>query len=140
MKSKYIRKIYFKGAENEKTLEDLIKKIYKNLHFPITYSNKALTTIQCRSGAARSFGDLRRLALTYFPNSTEQELAKIIYQLNKEQGLFPTFCLTVRKMVFNRGQSYIKKRMEDYMHFYKDKVGADKYSFNMIKKFANADS
>jgi len=140
MKGKYIRKIYIKGLESEKTLKDLMKKLYQKDYFPKTYSNKALTTQQCREGAARSFGDLRKIALTYFPESTEQELAKIIYELNKDLGIYPTFCPTVRKIVFNRGFNYLKGNIESHLIGIQNKVGVDKYSFNMIKQFANADS
>lgn len=132
-----LRKLYYKGAENAKTLKSLIKNAF--LHgsgFPQTFTNKRYEGNQCRAGANRSFGDLLRLSRTYFPNTTQIELAKLIFELSKEIKIYAQFCHTVNKVVFRKSYDYQNISLEQYIDVYEDKVGVDKYSFNMIKKLA----
>ena len=132
-----LRKLYYKGAEDAKTLKSLIKNAF--LHgsgFPQTFTNKKYEGNQCRAGANRSFGDLFRLSRTYFPKTTQEELAKLIFELGREIKLYAQFCHTVNKVVFRKSYTYQNISLEQYIDGYKDRVGADKYSFNMIKKLA----
>lgn len=49
--------------------------------FPETFHNKECTYFQCHA-ARRSFEDLFDISQTYFPETTEEELAKLLFQLN----------------------------------------------------------
>lgn len=102
-------KIYFKGGEKAKTLKELFsigfcvdggythfdyKYIYK---FKPTYKNKSLSNLECKE-AYRSFPDLYKIAQTYFPDASKEEVAYII--LNKIDYMYCIYCNDIQKFVF----------------------------------------
>lgn len=134
-----LRRLYYKGGRSKKTLKDLIKDGFaENGGFVQTFTNSKYTGNQCKKDANRSFGDLLRLARTYFPKTTREELATLLYKLNEEIKLYAQFCHTVNKVVFRKGQSYQSITLDYYINnaYNGNLVGADKYSFNMIKQLA----
>lgn len=131
-------KIYFKTRKKIKNLEELIKNGYTNYSkktFRTTYKNSKLTTQECHS-ARRSFEDLLKISRTYFPETTEKELAKLLFKLNEDINLTCSYCNTINKLVFYKSYHYAWQNINIHTTGYEDKKGKGKYSFNMIKELA----
>lgn len=102
--------------------------------FKETFKDPKCTIPECHP-ARRSFGDLLDICRTHFPNTTEQELAKVMFELHDEIGLGGSVCGTINKPVFFvRGKglafdTYFQGPSRTYK-------GKSKYSFKMIEDFA----
>ena len=72
--------IYFKNADKAKDLEELLKLGFdQNSFFSRTYLDKEFTELQCKP-ARRGFSDLLQISQTYFPETIENDLAKILVE------------------------------------------------------------
>lgn len=95
--------IYLKNLPNDiLNIEDLLSYGFTNYQFAPTFYDKECTLLQCRS-ANRSFEDLLEICKTYFPNTTEVDLAKTLFNLNKKIRLHSLFCIDINKVVFYKG-------------------------------------
>lgn len=95
--------IYFKITNEElekiKDIKDLIlyhKSLSPIGYFNTTYFDKECTKQQCHS-ARRSFYDLLDICKTYFPKTTEEELAHFLVN---EQNISCFYCRDIQKVVF----------------------------------------
>lgn len=96
--------IYFQGGEEARSLKELIMMGYRNPngYFAKTYSDEECIQPQCHSGR-RSFLDLYECAVTYFPNTTREELAYILFHECPQMRTL--YCNTINKLVFVRDNS-----------------------------------
>lgn len=133
-------KIYFKTRkkpENIKDIKELLKSGYTKTQyggFKKTFKNPELTIPECHS-ARRSFGDLLYICRTYFPKTTEKELAKTIFELNQEIGLGASICGTIQKTVF------VRRAASSPIDIYvcnKAYRGKGKYSLDDIQKLSQS--
>ncbi len=94
-------KIYLNTKKEFKNIEELIQYGYTRNQekFKRTYLDPKCKIQDCHP-ARRSFGDLLLICKTYFPKTTEKELAKALFSLNKKTGLRASFCGTINKLVF----------------------------------------
>jgi len=92
-----------------KTVEEFVYWYYDN-HNPATYHNETcrFNQLQCMAGCNRSFGDMLELCATYFPGTTEEDLAYIWKDLCIK-GRLNTFCCPD----INRIVSYFEFLEED---------------------------
>lgn len=130
-------KIYFKKNKEFDDIEELLEYGYKgyNSSFKPTYIKTEKTTFQECHPARRSFGDLLIICRTYFPETTEKQLAKTIFKLNKKIGLRASYCSTINKVVFlkDRKNSPIDRHMTPSQ---KVKKGYGTHTFNEIVNLA----
>lgn len=119
-------------------VEQLLNFGYYNGFFPVTYKDPEFTEVEFRS-ARRSLSDLILIAKTYFPETTPEQVAYILYY--KIEGLRCFFCPTAGKVVFVKG--YITKYKSSGHATYEravggpsDRVGSDGYSYDIIKQMA----
>ena len=98
--------IYFEGGDKAKNLQELLELgfsyyaaycapgMYKFKH---TFLDKECTRHDCWY-ARRSFGDLLEITQTYFPETTEEDLAySLIYKLKDS---YARLCHEINKVVF----------------------------------------
>lgn len=91
--------IYFKQAKGAIDVEDLFKKGFAEGYFHKTYTDPECTSEQCHF-ARRSFKDLVEIAQTYFPETTEEQVANALVDKYK-----CFFCGGIKKWVFfNHGE------------------------------------
>lgn len=133
--------IYFKSRKKPKNMsgiKELLRSGYTGRNdgtFKQTFEDEACTIPECHP-ARRSFGDLLAICKTHFPKTTEKELAKVVFELNKEIGLGGSYCNTIEKPVFFvRGVK--DERSFIFGREYDRKKGVSKYSFNSIKNLVN---
>lgn len=130
-------KIYFKQKPGKRRgIKSLLKMGFENPYsFKRTFKDPEYTKLEFRS-ARRSFGDLLLICKTYFPNTTEEKLAKTLLELHKEIGVRASYCTTINKVVFFKdpakvsfgyGVNGLQKRLK----------GEGTHSFNEILKLAN---
>ncbi|MFA9239461.1 MAG: hypothetical protein ACEQSQ_06170 [Candidatus Paceibacteria bacterium] len=133
-------KIYFKtGKVKIRDIKHLLKIGYSSrsgVEFKKTYRDPECTILECHS-ARRSFGDLVLICKTYFPETTEKEVAKTLFELNNEIGVRASYCHTINKLVFLKSV-YDKGQGLDcnLKYSYFNKKGCGNYSYNNIKKLA----
>ena len=91
--------IYFKSKRTFKDIEELLTYGYSRYAecFKPTYDER--NQYQCHP-ARRSFGDLLNICRTYFPKTTEKQLAKTIFSLHTSIKLRASYCNTIDKLVF----------------------------------------
>lgn len=125
-------KIYFKYGDTAESLEDLFRIGFRYDFFAETFKDKDLSIQECHS-ARRSFGDLCKIARTYFPDATDEEVAHII---TTEYSSF--FCPGIRKVIFlketdkNLGEFHLRCGAE----YNANLLGDDGYSYMNIKEKA----
>lgn len=109
--------IYVRDVEGATTLYNFINECYPSFRFVETYCDEACTELQCRE-AYRSFEDLLEISRTYFPGTTEEQLAKVLFELNLV-GLEASYCHEIQKVVFSM--------FRDFRHvcFYEDFLDDD---------------
>lgn len=130
--------IYLKTKKKFKDIEDLVEYGYKipNAYgFKPTFKNKECSIFECHQNAYRSFDGLLEICQTYFPETTDKDLAKLIFKLHKKIGLIPSYCGTIKKIVFEK---HIPSKTIDinnnlYLCEY-TKKGDGTHSWNMIVK------
>jgi hypothetical protein len=117
--------IYLRDGEMAASLEDLMNNCfitddtlnsmgYMQSHkCKETYLNPECTELQCK-GARRSFGDLLILARTYFPETTEEQLAKLLHEFFLKRQIRALYCHNISRIVFCRGSHdmFIDRRLE----------------------------
>lgn len=119
------------------SLEDLLCGGWPghNQNFVETYKDEECTDTQC-GRARRSFEDLLEISRTYFPETTEIELAKTLQELGNKYNLIATFCGDINKIVFWRWDT-VKSYKNDLFHFIEDSKrntkGNSPYSANDIQ-------
>jgi len=132
-------KIYFrsrKKPENMTGIKELLQNGYSGKYdgnFKPTYSDPKCQNQECHP-ARRSFDDLLTICKTYFPKTTQKELAKTLFELNEEIGLGGSYCITINKPVFfKRGI----KNINSFMFNNRETVkGKSKFSFSQIKSLS----
>ena len=79
-----------------------------DIGFPKTYTARNFheRSKQCSSGRARSFGDLLKIANTYFEGTTPQELMRVIVSLidTKDEGIMLIYCPNINKIVLHTNE------------------------------------
>lgn len=129
-------KIYFKigkKLENITDIKQLLRIGYSKNggSFKRTYKDPECTMQECHP-ARRSFGDLLSICRTYFPRTPEKEVAKVLFELNREIGLGGSYCNTIHKPVFFvRGREYPLNLY--FQGTEANRKGKSKYSFKMIE-------
>jgi len=111
------KKIYFKDAENTKTITELLQAGYSTGYFQTTYKNKECTISQCHQSARRSFEDLLSITRTYFPRTSEIRLMQALIYID-----IPFyFCGYIKKIVFHisgsftiDGSKFLKSNVGDF--------------------------
>lgn len=80
------------------SLSDFVKELITNFVVDNnTYENNVL---QCPSDRNRSFGDLYRITLSYYPNTTVKEMYLIINSLINDGVICSIICSTIGKRVY----------------------------------------
>jgi hypothetical protein len=93
-------KIYFlEGEKAENTKELLINGYGIYYKFQPTFFDPECTKQQC-DYARRSFGDLLNICTTYFPETTEMDLMRVLIDLFKSQKIRGLYCNDIGKPVF----------------------------------------
>lgn len=137
--------IYLKKDGTEFTnVYDLLKFGYTQYgekswgeRFVKTYSDPECTQLECKA-ARRSFDDLLTISRTYFPETTEVELAKTLEQLRKERVVFCLFCPDIERVVFYRSTGYGHDSFKNGVNEnYHDREGTSNYSLNTILGLIN---
>lgn len=99
------KKLYIELSKTKetKTVRDLIDSLYREVetgkrrrYARPTYTGVKCTRVECNAGR-RSFEDLLTLARTYFPDTTEEELMKVL----KSIRIKFYFCNQIKKAVFH---------------------------------------
>lgn len=111
MEKLYIRPADMPDMKNICTPEAFIKALYIKKPgeyvpmFPATYSARNFHTKSrtCEYNKARSFGDLLKVANTYFENVTPQQLLRTLYSMIdlSSKGCMLIYCPDVQKIVFH---------------------------------------
>jgi hypothetical protein len=118
---------YYTDAGNEKHEKQFIK----------TYSDKKLTVLQSKP-AFRSFSDLLAICQTYFPGTTETELALVLERLARNEGVYGQYCNLIDKPVFAIRADEIDGKLFDDEDLEDDeiaeRVGEDGYTIAYIQK------
>ena len=133
--------IYIKNA-NTNSLKRLLSKGWAGDYqsFVETYNDKECKDIEC-GRARRSFEDLLEISRTYFPETTEIELAKTLQELGNKHNLIASFCGDINKLVFWKWV-FIKPYKNDLLHYVddskRDTKGNSPYSANDIQELINS--
>lgn len=138
-------KLYCKIERGEKTIKEYLLEFFKAPYLATphlimgheTYFDEALQAQQCHR-AHRSFEDLYSLITTYYEDTTKEDLAKILFELNKEGRLKSGFCGHIYKWVF-RGvmiDDYVASFNEISYKYYKDEKGKGEYTLLDIYRLA----
>jgi hypothetical protein len=105
------------------SFENLLDSCFNSkMDFPQTFFDKDCTNLQCFEKAHRSFSDILILCQTYFPETTEKNLAN--YLINKK--IDNLFCFDINKLVFFK----FIGREEGVFH---ELIGSDGWSLQKIK-------
>lgn len=83
--------------------------------FHRTYKDKECTIEECHP-ARRSFEDLLKICKTYFPNTTEVELALTLEKLRIDKKISCLYCNTINKLVFISHKSSAELSFTCYVH------------------------
>lgn len=127
--------IYFREADSSKTIKELllsgfiIRYIGSERKFVTTFKDEACKDEDCYP-ARRSFNDLLWICRTYFPETTEEQLAKVLKELYEERSVRGLYCPNIHKIVFigTEGTSM------DFMHNASDRHHhADEYTGSYIE-------
>lgn len=112
---------------------------YQDYKFVKTYNDIDCCSVQCDS-ARRSIEDMLEIAQTYFPKTTLKVLIRTLVKLNSTIGLYPRWCCTITKLVFQLEFCLEKKDLpkNNLEHYFlqkstmceKDKRGKGLYSYN----------
>lgn len=96
-----MRKLYIKNAEKFTTLEELIKFGFSEYggKFSPTYHDSACEKPE-DNWKRRSLEDLLAVSRGYFPETSEEELCKLLVKLFKEWHLRSHWCPNIKKVVF----------------------------------------
>lgn len=126
-------KLYIRNSEQAETLEKLMLIGFAG-HYMGFFQNTFLD-IECNKledkQRRRSFDDLLVVARTYFPETTEEELAQVLTKIPKMRALF---CRDIEKVVFVRDtDSKFKIDLNSANSYTK---GQSKYCANDIYKLA----
>jgi len=138
--------IYFIGGSSPDVtnIEELIAKGFKEsgqgYNFAETFINAECTEVECKP-ARRSFLALVEICQTYFPETTQEDVAKVLVELiqGKENSFLACgFCGNINKVVFCRQYSeFIKPGISSWgMTNASSREGQDGISFNQILKLA----
>lgn len=99
-----MEKIYFKKGNEAKDLKELMIFLFEDGGYSVeTYHNENFTNIQCYSGSRRSFEDLLAISNTYYPNTTEEQLMKVLIDI--EIKFY--HCGDIKKVVFHYYGNYL---------------------------------
>lgn len=127
--------IYFRTNSEINNIYDLLVDGFSTMDgkFKITYYDLELTSQECHS-ARRSFEDLLSICQTYFPETSEKELAKTLLEINNNIGLYSIYCSDIEKAVFRRnsgakGKDYF---ITNFLTKERDEKGRGEYSINEI--------
>lgn len=91
------RKLYLSKDTNKfENVKELVDCFFSIKLAPATYYKNG--NLHTRSGASRSFGDVLRVCLTYFPETTPEEVA--FHFLNRKE-YYGHFCNDVKKPVYH---------------------------------------
>lgn len=97
--------IYIQNFRNEENIYDFLNNnfsvpFHNTQHkFVMTYKDEYCSIMDCHE-ARRSFEDLLEICQTYYPETTEEELAKTLFELHKKDNLQCLFCPDILKIVF----------------------------------------
>jgi hypothetical protein len=95
------QKLYFRNGKSASSLKELIDLLYREdngirqVTARTTYCDEKCEVAECYS-ARRSFEDLLAISRTYFPETTEVELMKVL----KELDMSFWYCSDIKKLVF----------------------------------------
>lgn len=139
--------IYLKLPDNLhlNNIDELLIYGYNNgfvYRFVETYADIECKQRECHS-ARRSFEDLLEICQTYFPETTERDLAKSLYKLSHTENALSLkpgchirimYCSTIEKMVFTTDDKtweyYCDERGDS--HTLRNRNGKGKYCYNDI--------
>ncbi len=141
-------KLYLKLTSKDSfaSPRDLINFLFSNgrgestIFARATYYDFKCKKIQCLP-SRRSFEDMLALVRTYFPNTRETTLAKII----RNKNLNYSYCGDINKIVFRNGPDYFsypveyESNLKQYMRGYVFLIGTYTPSmlYNLFKKIKN---
>ena len=95
-------KLYINNEEVLKHKDDLYEfvKTYYEEYTPATYTKEDcnLNSLQCTKGKYRSFQDMLYLCQTYFPDTTDKQLAVVWRQLYKNKIIDVLWCYDIHKV------------------------------------------
>lgn len=130
-------KIYFEQKPGKRRgIKSLLKMGFSGQSsFNRTFKDPECTKLEFRR-ARRSFGDLLLICKTYFPNTTEEKLAKTLLELNKEIGVRASYCYTINKVVFLKDPRKVQFGY-GVGPAQKNEKGKGTHSFAEILKLAN---
>jgi hypothetical protein len=141
--------IYFKGGDSPDitNIEELIKNgfygtsYFLSHQFEQTYFDSEYKELECKA-ARRSFTALVEICQTYFPETTEEDVAKVLVKLisgKEDSYLACGFCSTINKVVFCKQYSeFLKPGISSWGNINATtREGEDGISFNQILKLAD---
>lgn len=123
-------KLHFKRYIHDETLslKDFILLFIKKLNLQRnTYENNIK---QCEKYCNRSFGDIYRLILSYYPNTTVKELYSILFSFYQEKKIQTLYCPDINKRIFCHFRAYTSS----WCDFHFNNI-ADEYGNLSIKKY-----
>ena len=130
------KNLYIKFGNDYQNLENLILQGFSGHYagyFQFTYLDHECTKEEDRQ-RRRSFDDLLVIARTYFPETTEEELAQVLTKTPRMRALF---CRDIQKVVFVRDYDNDKNSFHvDLGSGTIDTKSASKYSAIDIYKLA----
>ena len=141
--------IYFRGGNSPEitNIVELLEHGFlghiekESYQFKETYHDEELEETECNP-ARRSFSALVEICQTYFPETTEKDVAKVVIDFIRggtSSFLCCGFCSTINKVVFCRQHSdYNLPNISSWGNSNpKSKIGDDGISFNYILELAN---
>lgn len=141
-----MRKIYIEH-NNVNTLEEFILDIFNYYSMydlykcAKTYNDPEFKDVECQP-ARRSFEDILDIVNTNFKETTEEELAKCLYELNLKNIIFSIYCNDIHKIVFYRYKSRVGESNyklvggNSICSIGLDNSGQGKYTLRQILDFA----
>lgn len=144
-----MEKLYIIKGREALNVKELLIQCFSGLEisgFVSTFYDEDCKTVQTAEGRSRSFGDIFAICKTYFPETTESEVAYTLLSLQpttimKAPRICWLYCLDIDKGVFWLGGENSKVDLHfSCLAYHKDfweSVGRDNYSFNYILALAN---
>ena len=93
--------------------------------FDATYQDPNFQNVQCGPGSSRTLRDITILINTYYPDVTEDEIIKFLFEGTEELHFVAAFCNGVGRLVF-KGKNEPRTTMDFYKYDY-DYDDLDKY-------------
>lgn len=130
-------KYTIKNIEIPKLKRDFIKLLFSEEKSNYIYSVPIFNETKQKEETynRRSFFNILAIINSYYKTKTTYtKLARILYKLNEEIGLYPYFCSGTSKIVFCGRREDSKVEWDHFFICSKDKVGEDGLSFNILEQ------